>query len=110
MHRYSHYKASNFPDRIDDNKERFDYNDQIPWHSMKKLIDNLRYMGVESVLLSGGGEPTIYPHFNELMNELEDFHVAIITNGSFYFRTNQFCQESLKLYNVSIYAFNLLFS
>jgi len=115
MHRYSHYKASNYPERLDtlrqggiiaptevqifpmnpcnancsfccyarDNKDRFDYQDKIPWKIMDKLLWDCHMMGVDSILISGGGEPTWYPEFNKLMDALEKFRfkIAIITNG-----------------------------
>jgi len=56
-------------------------------HNHKKLITSLRHMinhGLKSVILIGGGEPTLYPKFSSIVNFLKenDLQVAISSNGS----------------------------
>ncbi|MFN0060604.1 MAG: radical SAM protein [Planctomycetota bacterium] len=52
-----------------------------------KLLDSLDRMhkkGLRSVILIGGGEPTVYPHFGEVVTFLKDrdISVAVVSNGS----------------------------
>ena len=52
-----------------------------------KLLDSLRTMadgGLKSVILIGGGEPTVYPKFREMVRFLKDLgmQVAVVSNGS----------------------------
>jgi hypothetical protein len=56
-------------------------------HKEQELKDSLRTMadrGLRSVILIGGGEPTIYPGFVEFVRFLKelDLAVAIVSNGS----------------------------
>ncbi len=56
-------------------------------HKEEKLRDSLRELarhGMKSVILIGGGEPTIYPRFVEIVQYLKelDQQVAIVSNGS----------------------------
>jgi pyruvate-formate lyase-activating enzyme len=53
----------------------------------RELKDGLRLMqerGLRSVILIGGGEPTLYPRFAEFVRFLKELHlqVAIVSNGS----------------------------
>ena len=58
-------------------------------HKEDELRDSLREMaqrGMRSVILIGGGEPTVYPRFVEMVQFLkEELHqqIAVVTNGSF---------------------------
>lgn len=51
---------------------------------IKKYVCDLKERGLKAVILTGGGEPTLYPRFNELVRWLknEDLSVALITNGT----------------------------
>lgn len=56
-------------------------------HEYEKLLESLSYMsehGLRSVILIGGGEPTIHPKFAETVRFLKerDVHVAVVSNGS----------------------------
>ncbi len=56
-------------------------------HEEQVLRDSLREMrnrGLRSVILIGGGEPTVYPHFSSFVRYLKelDLQVAVVTNGS----------------------------
>ncbi len=53
----------------------------------EKLVDSLDEMarrGLRSVILIGGGEPTIYPRFEEIVRHLKslDIKIGVVTNGS----------------------------
>lgn len=52
-----------------------------------RLVDSLRNLaarGLKSVILIGGGEPTVYPKFAEVVRLLKDLgvQVSIVSNGS----------------------------
>jgi organic radical activating enzyme len=58
---------------------------RIPLNVVKKYVEDLMTRGLRAVILTGGGEPTIYPHFNELVQWLKKekgLSVALITNGT----------------------------
>ena len=44
---------------------------------------NFKKMGLKAVILSGGGEPTVYPYINELLEFLHNdkLEIGMITNG-----------------------------
>lgn len=51
---------------------------------IQKYLTDLKARGLKAVILTGGGEPTLYPHFNELVRWIhtEGLSVALITNGT----------------------------
>lgn len=51
---------------------------------LRDAIKNLKKRGLRSVILIGGGEPTLYPGFGEFVRFLKklDLQVAVVTNGS----------------------------
>lgn len=52
------------------------------------VVDQLGRAGVAAVALSGGGEPTIHPHFYRIVEEMDKrgMYVAVATNGTFFAR------------------------
>lgn len=50
---------------------------------IKSVVSKFKFMGLKAVILSGGGEPTLYKHINELLEYLkrEDIEIGMITNG-----------------------------
>ena len=57
---------------------------RIKMDVIKKYVCDLKERGLKAVILTGGGEPTLYPYFNELVRWLkkESLSVALITNGT----------------------------
>jgi organic radical activating enzyme len=51
---------------------------------IKDYVIKLKSRGLKAVILTGGGEPTMYKHFNELIRWLKEqnLSVALITNGT----------------------------
>lgn len=51
---------------------------------LRLAIENLVARGLQSVILLGGGEPTLYPGFGSMVKFLKglDLQVAVVTNGS----------------------------
>ncbi|KKN39028.1 hypothetical protein LCGC14_0747520 [marine sediment metagenome] len=62
-----------------------DNHSRIPFDVVKKYVEDLMTRGLRAVILTGGGEPTLYPHFNELVQWIKyekGLSVALITNGT----------------------------
>lgn len=58
------------------------FND-LTMEQIKYVVETFIPMGLKAIILSGGGEPTIYPQINELFEYLYDkkLDVGLITNG-----------------------------
>lgn len=61
-----------------------DTHQRIDLQVVKKYVTDLMTRGLKAVILTGGGEPTIYKHFNELVQWIHShgLKVALITNGT----------------------------
>jgi organic radical activating enzyme len=57
---------------------------RIELNVIKDYVIKLKSRGLKAVILTGGGEPTMYKHFNELIRWLKEqnLSVALITNGT----------------------------
>jgi uncharacterized radical SAM superfamily Fe-S cluster-containing enzyme len=57
---------------------------RIEFDVIKDYVTKLKSRGLKAVILTGGGEPTMYKYFNELIRWLkqQDLSVALITNGT----------------------------
>lgn len=62
-----------------------DYNPKryLPFEKLIEILDDCKEMGVQAIQYTGGGEPTVYPKFQEAINETVDrgFKWALVTNG-----------------------------
>jgi radical SAM protein with 4Fe4S-binding SPASM domain len=49
----------------------------------RQILKDLSKMGAENIIVSGGGEPLMYPHINELLKIIKqyNFRGELITNG-----------------------------
>jgi organic radical activating enzyme len=61
-----------------------DTHSSIPLHIIQDYVTKLKTRGLKAVILTGGGEPTAYKQFNELVRWLNDeqLEIALVTNGS----------------------------
>ena len=62
-----------------------DTHSRLPLDLIKQYVEDLMTRGLQAVILTGGGEPTLYPHFNELVQWIKNekhLSVALITNGT----------------------------
>lgn len=59
-------------------------NERIEFSTIKNYVLTLKKFGLKAAILTGGGEPTLYPQFNELVRWLaeQNLSVALITNGT----------------------------
>lgn len=58
---------------------------RIELGTIKKYVNTLKRYGLKAVILTGGGEPTLYPQINELIEFLYDeagLEIAMISNGT----------------------------
>jgi MoaA/NifB/PqqE/SkfB family radical SAM enzyme len=64
-------------------KNRSDGQADMPLDIFLKAVDAFRKLGVKAIELSGGGEPTLWPHLNVALGLLHlcEMHIGIITNG-----------------------------
>jgi len=55
----------------------------IPWPKLQELADDFVSMGVKAVQVTGGGEPTVHPQFNDFCQSIFDkkINLAVVTNG-----------------------------
>lgn len=56
----------------------------IPFDVIKKLCVDLKAMGTSDLILTGEGEPLLYPHFFDVVSEIKEtgFYLILITNGT----------------------------
>lgn len=58
---------------------------------IKDYIDKLITRGLKATIITGGGEPTLYPQINELVDFLlsRNLSIALITNGTLFDRVER---------------------
>lgn len=63
--------------------ERFYTTDEIPVPKLLEVVESCSKLGIKSVELTGGGEPTLHPAFSDLCFNLRERGIdyAIVTNG-----------------------------
>lgn len=79
--------------------------DRIHLSTIKDYVLKLKKRGLKAVILTGGGEPTIYPHFSELVHWLkldQNLSVALITNGTFVNKVHQDIWDMFSWVRVSL--------
>lgn len=54
---------------------------KLEWPALKRALEDMQDMGVRSIQLTGGGEPTTYPQFTDLLAGTIGMRVGLITNG-----------------------------
>lgn len=57
--------------------------DTLEMHQIATFLDQLCPLGLKAVILSGGGNPILYKHFNELVEYIHKrrLQIGLITNG-----------------------------
>jgi MoaA/NifB/PqqE/SkfB family radical SAM enzyme len=58
--------------------------DSLPLERVLALLDEFRHLGVRSVHITGGGEPTIHTGFHAILERMaaNDLRLGLVTNGS----------------------------
>jgi MoaA/NifB/PqqE/SkfB family radical SAM enzyme len=72
------YRLSNWK-----NSQQFNDRESIPWELLQETLRHAREMGTKAIELTGGGEPTIYPKYEQGIDLIHDlgFDLGIVTNG-----------------------------
>lgn len=55
----------------------------IPFEKIEEIIEDCSRMGVRAIQLTGGGEPTVHPHFISICERIKSkgIDLAVVTNG-----------------------------
>lgn len=75
---------------------------------IKDYVWKLKSRGLKAVILTGGGEPTIYKHFNEMGEFIldEGLELALISNGTQWKRVSDRILSSLTWLRISMNKFD----
>ena len=76
---------------------------------IQDYVEKLQSRGLKAVILTGGGEPTTYKQFNELVQWLKydrKLDVALITNGTMAHKVEEKSWKAFSWVRVSINQFN----
>lgn len=76
-----------------------DPHNTIPLETIKDYITKLKSRGLKAVILTGGGEPTLHPQFNEMVKWIHDdqgLDISLITNGT---RTDKVDKDVWKMFS-----------
>ena len=51
---------------------------------LQQLVDQAKYVGVQTIIIIGGGEPLLYPHMKEIISYIfaKQINIVLFTNGS----------------------------
>ena len=65
-----------------------DISEKMPTEKVFQALESFKAIGVTGVEFTGGGEPSIHPHFKEIVQYAKDlgFSLGICTNGSPFWR------------------------
>jgi organic radical activating enzyme len=57
----------------------------------RKIIDKCKQAGTKAVTITGGGEPLLYPHFDELVDcfASREIKIGLVSNGLLLYKTNK---------------------
>ncbi|MFH2021236.1 MAG: radical SAM protein [archaeon] len=71
------------PEERGNNKNNFFFDKTLDLNIAKSVLKDAKDMGTETIILVGGGEPTLYPHIRELINSIKEngLRFNISTNG-----------------------------
>jgi wyosine [tRNA(Phe)-imidazoG37] synthetase (radical SAM superfamily) len=77
-------KIANPPKSAWKNQTQYDTRASLSREKMVESIACFQRMGVKCVEVTGGGEPTVYAHFDELVEEIDraGLEFALVTNGT----------------------------
>lgn len=86
-----------------------DVHERIDLDVIKQYVRDLKTRGLKAVILTGGGEPTGYKHFNELVEFIhkeEGLKVALINNGTLTRRIDEKVLKMFSWVRVSVNMFD----
>jgi MoaA/NifB/PqqE/SkfB family radical SAM enzyme len=55
----------------------------IPWNKLKEIVEDCKNMQVKAIQITGGGEPTLHPNFDQLCELILNYKIdlSVVTNG-----------------------------
>lgn len=79
----------------------------LPAETIYEYIEALQHRGLRAAIITGGGEPLLYPHINELISFLSahELKIGLITNGTQWGKLNDDSCLRLAWARVSINSF-----
>ena len=83
-YRMSGYSSNELFKIIDDNGNvNNNPRRMIPWLKLQEVVEDCEKMGVRAIQITGGGEPTLHPNFNELCEMIlsKNIDLALVSNG-----------------------------
>jgi hypothetical protein len=86
-----------------------DTHSRIPLPRIKDYVNQLTARGLKAVILTGGGEPTLYKEFNELAQWLyfeKGLSIGLITNGTMTQKIQEKTLECFSWVRISINIFD----
>lgn len=86
-----------------------DTHSRIDLDVIKDYVEKLQSRGLKAIILTGGGEPTAYKHFNQLVRWLKydrSLSIALITNGTLTSRVTPDVWAAFTWIRVSINIFD----
>lgn len=81
---------------------------RIKLETIKDYVLKLKTRGLKSVIITGGGEPTLYPEINDLIRWIrfeQNLKVSLITNGTNFDKINKDIFKLLSWIRISINFF-----
>lgn len=85
-----------------------DTHSRIPFERIQNYVLQLKERGLKAVILTGGGEPTLYKHFNELVSWLkfeQNLSVGLITNGTQFRKFDKEIYKAFSWIRISVNVF-----
>jgi len=78
---YCAYRSAGFDVMHQGGKMTFDDRNNLSKDVAFQVIKEAQEIGIKSVEITGGGEPTLAPYFTDLLKATGDLELAIVTNG-----------------------------
>lgn len=88
---------------------RASFGNRINLGVIKNYVNILKKRGLKAVILTGGGEPTLYPQINELIEFIHDksgLELAMITNGTMLNKISPKNRTKFKWLRISVNLFD----
>jgi MoaA/NifB/PqqE/SkfB family radical SAM enzyme len=81
-------------------------NRMLPADKVMQLLDDCKEMGVKAIQLTGGGEPTLHPAFDQVVRGVLDrgMSLAVVTNGTLLHRPSTWLTTTHGISRVALLA------
>ena len=81
-------------------------NRMLPTDKVMELLNDCKAMGVKAIQLTGGGEPTLHPAFDQIAHGVLDrgMSLAVVTNGTLLQRTSDWLRNTHGISRIALLA------